>query len=80
MTLRMVTPAGGAAQVSISYAVGGQSCLPQNDVLVAGQVLDVLPGSPLETALAGNITALSAHTTLNELQGSDKRATSNCGT
>jgi hypothetical protein len=77
MTLRMVTPAGGAAQVTISYAVGGQYSWPQTDTLLAGMVLDVIPGSPLETALGANITTLSATQVRNEVNGSDGAATGN---
>lgn len=79
MTLRQVTPASGAKQLAISYAVGG-TAWPQNDVLLSGQVLDVIPSSPLETAIGlSNLTALAAHTTLSEQQGSNGQATSNCG-
>lgn len=39
MTIRVVTPAGGAAQLVINYDGGGS-------ILTAGSVLDVPPGSP----------------------------------
>lgn len=44
MTLRTVTPAGGAAQITIPWDNGGT-------ILTAGQVLDVPPGGALETAI-----------------------------
>ncbi len=77
MTLRVVTPAGGAAQVSVSYACGGYDG-PQVGLLTAGQVLDVIPGSALENAIgAGNLTALTGTLLNNALTGSDGSATSN---
>jgi len=69
------TPVSGT-QVTVSYAVGG-TAWPQTDMLTAGQVLDVIPGSPLETALGANITSLTATQRANELNGSDGAATSN---
>jgi hypothetical protein len=76
MTLRTITPSGGAAQVTVSYggSPGGPPC---NATFTAGQVLDVPVGSPLETALAGNITALSGSQLTNDQGGLDPAATGN---
>jgi hypothetical protein len=61
----------GANQLTIAWDHGGT-------VVTAGQVLDVLPGGALETAIgAGNLTALSGNTLNNDLTGSDGSATSN---
>jgi hypothetical protein len=77
MTLRMVTPASGAAQLSISYNPGGLNG-PETDMLTAGQILDVIPGSALETAIGvTNLTTLSATMLNNALTGSDGQATGN---
>ncbi len=43
MTMRQVTPANGAAQLTIAWDGGGS-------ILTAGQVLDVPPGGQLESA------------------------------
>ena len=77
MTLRMVTPSGGQPQITVSYSTGGQDCWPQTDMLTAGQVLDVIPGSPLESALGANITTLTATQVGNEANGVDGAATGN---
>jgi len=76
MTLRIVTSVTGT-QVTISYAVGGQACWPQTDMLTAGQILDVIPGSALETALGANITTLTGNILNNERTGSDYASTAN---
>ncbi len=77
MTLRVVTPSGGQAQVSVSYAVGGFDG-PQVDLLTAGQVVDIIPGSPLESAIGlGNLTALTGTLLNNAQTGSDGTATGN---
>jgi hypothetical protein len=53
MTLRVVTPASGASQLTVSWDGGGT-------ILAAGQVLDVPPGSALEAAIGPpNLTALT---------------------
>lgn len=72
MTLRVVTPAGGQQQVSLSYLAGaGQMCGPEVDVLLAGQVLDVVPGSPLESAIGlGNLTAVTGKLLTNAINAS----------
>jgi hypothetical protein len=72
MTLRIVTTG-----CSISY--GGTPGLnwPQTDTLLAGAILDVIPGSALETALGSNIALLSPAQLANELNGSDGQATGN---
>ncbi len=77
MTFRMVTPSGGARQLKISYNPGGFDG-PQVDMLTAGQVLDVIPGSALESAIGlGNLTALTGTLLNNALTGSDGTATAN---
>jgi hypothetical protein len=70
MTLRVVTPSGGQRQITISYAVGGAGCWPQTDLVRAGEILDVPPGSALETALGANITTLSDGPLNSALTGS----------
>jgi len=53
MTLRQVTPANGAAQLTIAWDGGGS-------ILTAGQVLDVPPSGPLESAIGlSNLTSLT---------------------
>jgi hypothetical protein len=63
--------------VTVSYAAGTGTGWPQTDTYLAGQILDVLPGSLQETALGANITALTATQRANELNGSDGAATGN---
>jgi len=53
MTVRTVTPASGALYLSFAYGAG-------TEILTAGQLIDVDPGSALETAIgAANLTPLS---------------------
>jgi hypothetical protein len=53
MTLWQVTPANGAAQLTINWDGGGM-------IVTSGQILDVPPGGPLEAAIGvGNLTPLS---------------------
>jgi hypothetical protein len=71
MTMRTVTPASGAAQLVINYDNGGST-------VTAGQVLDVPPGSPLESALGlSNLTALTGTALANVQGGSDPAVTDN---
>ena len=71
MTLRTVTPASGAAQLTIGWDGGGT-------ILTAGQVLDVPPGGALETAIGlSNLTALSGIALGNEQGGGDPAVTAN---
>ena len=71
MSLRTVTPANGAAQLTINWDGGGS-------VVTAGQVLDVAPGSALETAIgAGNLTALTGTALANDQGGGDPYVTGN---
>jgi len=71
MTLRTVTPASGAAQLTINYDGGGMT-------VTAGQVIDVPVGSPLETAIgAGNLTALTGNPLAWDQGGLDPAATAN---
>ena len=70
MTLRTVTPASGAAQLTIAWDGGA--------ILAAGQVLDVVPGSAHETAIGtANLTALSGTALTVNVTGSDPAATAN---
>lgn len=63
MMVRIVTPASGAAQLTISWDGGGT-------VLSAGQVLDVPPGSALETAIGtANLTPLTGEQLASDQQG-----------
>jgi hypothetical protein len=62
MSLRMVTPANGAPQLSFAWDCG-------TSVLTAGSVLDVPVGGPLESAIGlTNLTALTG-TALANVQG-----------
>jgi hypothetical protein len=71
MSIRVVTPAGGAPSLTIAWDGGGS-------VLTAGQVLDVPPGGPLEAAIGlANLTALSGAALANEQGGCDSTATAN---
>ena len=71
MTLRTVTPASGAAQITINWDNGGT-------ILTAGQVLDVVPGSAHETAIGtGNLTALTGTALASDQQGCDPSVTVN---
>jgi hypothetical protein len=71
MTLRTVTPANGASQLTVNYDNG-------DTILTAGQVLDVPVGSALETAIGtGNLTALTGTALANVQTGLDPAATEN---
>ena len=71
MTIRVITPAGGAAQLMINWD-GGAS------VLTAGQILDVVPGSPHESAIGlANLTTVSNTVLADDQQGSGGPATGN---
>jgi len=77
VTLRMVTPASGARQLSISYSAGGYDG-PAVGMLTAEQVLDVIPGSALESAIGTiNLTPLTGTLLNNAITGSDGQATGN---
>lgn len=65
MTLRIVTPASGH-QVIITWGGGGPPCI---EVLRRGQVIDVPPGSALETVLGSSITALTGAALTRHQQG-----------
>lgn len=53
MTVRTVTPASGSLSMSFAWGDG-------TEILTAGQLIDVDPGSALETAIgAGNLTDLT---------------------
>ncbi len=71
MTLRTVTPANGAAQLTINYDGGGMT-------VTAGQVIDVPVGSALETAIGvSNLTALTGAALAADQGGLDPFATGN---
>jgi hypothetical protein len=71
MSLRTVTPSGGAAFISV-YWDASMISVP------AGTVLDIAPGSPLESAYgAGNLTDLSGQALVSDQTGSGPAATSN---
>ncbi len=54
MTVRTVTPASGALSMSFAWGDG-------TEILSAGQLLDLDPGSALETAIGlPNLTPLNA--------------------
>ena len=54
MTVRTVTPASGALSMSFAWGDG-------TEILTAGQLIDVDPGSALETAIGiANLTPLNA--------------------
>ncbi len=77
MSLRMVTPASGVKQIQVSYICGGFDG-PAVGMLTAGQVLDVIPGSALESAIGlSNLTSLTGTLLNNALTGSDGTATAN---
>ncbi len=53
MTVRTVTPASGALYLQFAYGDG-------TEILTAGQVLDVEPGSAIEAAIGvANLTPLN---------------------
>jgi hypothetical protein len=64
VTLRTVTPASGAPSLAVSWDGGTAS-------LTAGTVLDVPPGSALETAIGvANLTPLTGAALASDQQGS----------
>jgi len=71
MTLRTVTPANGAAQLTINWDGGGS-------VVTAGQVIDVPAGGALEAAIGlSNLTALTGAQLAYDQGGLDPAATGN---
>jgi hypothetical protein len=63
MTLRQVTPANGAAQLTIDWDGGGM-------IVTSGQLLDVPPGSALESAIGlANLTSLTGEALADDQQG-----------
>jgi hypothetical protein len=63
MTLRQVTPANGAPQITINWDGGGA-------IMTSGQILDVPPGGPLEAAIGlANLTALTGVALADDQQG-----------
>jgi hypothetical protein len=53
VSLRQITPANGAAQITINWDGGGT-------IMTSGQILDVPPGGPLEAAIGlANLTTLT---------------------
>jgi hypothetical protein len=75
VTIRVVTPAGGAASVTVPAPGDPYSTLT---TFTAGQVLDVTPGGPWEGAIGtGNLTALSGPVQADELEGEGGEGTDN---
>ncbi len=71
MTLRIVTPASGAAGLAVPWDNGQVWQL-------AGQVLDIPPGGSLESAIGTpNLTAVGAGEQAQIVSGSDPAAASN---
>ena len=71
MTLRMVTPANGAAQLSFNWDCG-------TSVLTNGAVLDIGVGSAQETAIGpSNLTALTGSALANVQGGMVATGTDN---
>jgi hypothetical protein len=63
MSVRVVTPAGGALYLTFGWDGGTAS-------LTTGTVLDVPPGSALETAIgAGSLTDLTGQAVVSNQQG-----------
>lgn len=66
-----MTPANGAAQITINWDNGGT-------VLIAGQVLDVPPGGPLESAIGTqNLVNLAGTALTDDQQGDGGQGTDN---
>jgi hypothetical protein len=64
MTARIVIPADSKARVTFTWDGGTAN-------LIAGQILDVPPGSALETAIGStNLTDLTGQALVNEQQDS----------
>lgn len=65
MTLRQVTPANSAAQLTINYDGGGM-------IVTMGQIIDVPPGSALESAIGlSNLTPLAGTAAMTDDQQGD---------
>jgi hypothetical protein len=78
VTLRIITPASGGKQLLVSWDGGGSTDTPMQVLYTAGQVLDVPPGGPLESAIGlGNLTALSGQALVNCQTASVHAATGN---
>lgn len=74
---RIVSPASGASQLLVNWggSPGGPPC---QAVLLRGQVIDVVTGSALETAIGpANLISVSGNTLNNDQTGSEGWATSN---
>ena len=71
MSLRVVTPASGAAQLTINWD-GGSS------TVCAGQVVDIPAGGALEAAYGlTNLTALTGAALANDQGGGDPSVVAN---
>lgn len=71
MTRRMITPADGTSSIIVSWDHSTTS-------IRAGVILDVAPGSALETALGtSNLTVLAGTPLAGKLAASDGIATAN---
>jgi hypothetical protein len=71
MSLRVVTPAGGAASITVAWD-NSQLTVP------SGVIVDIPPGSSMETAYGTtNLTALTGQALNNILTGSNPVVTDN---
>ena len=71
MSIRIVTPASGALYLSFPYGDG-------TEILTAGQILDVVPGSAAEAAIGvSNLTPLTGQALASEQQGAGTGGISN---
>jgi hypothetical protein len=65
VTIRQVTPASGASQLTINWDCG-------QVVVPAGTILDIPPGGALESAYGlANLTSLSGTVLTDDTQGDD---------
>lgn len=63
MSVRIVSPADGTSYLSFAWGDG-------TEILQAGQLIDVLPGSALETAIgAGSLTDLTGQALADAANG-----------
>lgn len=75
MSMRVITPAGGAASVTVTALNDPYST---QVTFPAGTTLDVVPGGPWETSIGlSNLTALAGNALVTDQTGSGGPATSN---
>ncbi len=71
MSLRVVTPAGGAASITVTWD-NSQITVP------SGDIVDIPPGSSMESAYGlSNLTPLTGQALNNILTGSNPAVTDN---